>query len=43
MLAEIDALGVAKGVLRREGSVLSQLIGRPTTPLQAAVAEALGR
>lgn len=43
MLAEIDARGVAKGVLRRPGGVLSGLIGRPTTTLQAAVSQALGR
>lgn len=43
MLAQIDARGVAKGVLRRDHGVLSELIGRPTTTLATAVADALGR
>ena len=39
-LAAID-VEVAKGALFDEGRVLSQLIGRPTTPLAVSVAEAL--
>lgn len=41
-VAEIEGRGVAKGVLRDDSGTLRSLIGRPTTTLQAAVADALG-
>jgi NAD(P)H dehydrogenase (quinone) len=40
LLADSDA-GAAKGALLDEGRQLSQLIGRPTTPMAAVVAKAL--
>lgn len=41
MLAEVEARGVSTGVLHDDGRVLSTLTGRPTLPLEEAVAEAL--
>ena len=41
MLAQIDRQGVATGVLADDSGTLSTLIGRPTTPLHDAVAQAL--
>ncbi|MGJ4928306.1 SDR family oxidoreductase [Bradyrhizobium sp. HKCCYLS2038] len=41
MIAEIEAQGVASGVLRDDGRTLSRLIGRPTQSLREAVTEAL--
>ncbi|MBN3229313.1 SDR family oxidoreductase [Pectobacterium brasiliense] len=41
IIAEIEARGVATGVLKNDARVLSTLIGHPTTSLQQAVAEAL--
>ena len=41
LLADSDA-GTAKGALFDDGQQLSQLIGRPTTPLATTVAAALG-
>lgn len=41
MLADVEANGVAKGVLRDDGHALSRLIGRPTLRLDQAVAETL--
>ncbi len=41
MLAEVEARGVSTGVLHDDGRVLSTLTGRPTLPLEQAVAEAL--
>ncbi len=40
-LAEWD-FEITKGVLHEDGRALSRLIGRPTTPLATAVAQALG-
>ncbi|CAN7429405.1 SDR family oxidoreductase [Pseudoduganella sp. LjRoot289] len=42
LLSESDA-AVAKGALEDNGGTLSRLIGRPTTPLSAAVALALAK
>jgi NAD(P)H dehydrogenase (quinone) len=42
LLADSDA-AAAKGALLDDSRQLSQLIGRPTTPLASAIAEALGR
>ncbi|WP_257168276.1 SDR family oxidoreductase [Bradyrhizobium sp. SRS-191] len=41
MLAEVEAQGVASGVLRDDSRTLSRLIGRPTQSLREAVTEAL--
>ncbi|XUM23401.1 NAD(P)H-binding protein [Bradyrhizobium oligotrophicum S58] len=41
LLAEVEAKGVASGVLHDDSGVLSRLIGRPTMSLTEAVAEAL--
>ncbi|WP_409283817.1 SDR family oxidoreductase [Pseudomonas protegens] len=41
LVAEIEARGVATGVLKSDARVLSALIGRPTTSLKQAVTEAL--
>lgn len=41
MVAEVEARGVSTGVLHDDGGVLGRLIGRPTTTLSQAVAEAL--
>ena len=41
MVAEIEACGVSKGVLKDKSRVLSRLIGRPTQTIADAVAEAL--
>ena len=42
LLADSD-VGASKGALFDDGRQLSALIGRPTTPMAASVAEALGR
>jgi NAD(P)H dehydrogenase (quinone) len=42
MLAEVEARGVAAGVLHDDSRTLSRLIGRPTLSLDQAVAEAFG-
>ena len=42
MLAEVEAKGVAAGVLHDDSRTLSRLIGRPTLSLQQAVIEAFG-
>ncbi|WP_206426756.1 hypothetical protein [Pseudomonas chlororaphis] len=41
MVAEIEARGVATGVLKSDTRILSALIGRPTSSLQQAVPDAL--
>lgn len=41
-IAGWDVAGASKGALFDDGRQLSRLIGRPTTPLSAAVADALG-
>jgi NAD(P)H dehydrogenase (quinone) len=42
VLAQIDSRGVSQNVLEGTGAVLQGLIGRPSTALSAAVAEAFG-
>lgn len=41
MMAQVEAQGVATGVLHEDNGVLGKLIGRPTASLSEAVAEAL--
>ncbi|RAX37914.1 NAD(P)H-binding protein [Rhizobium tropici] len=41
MLAETNAKGLRSGLLRDDSATLSKLIGRPTTTLESAVADAL--
>ena len=41
MVAEVEARGVSTGVLHDDGGVLGRLVGRRTTTLSQAVAEAL--
>ena len=41
MTVQPEAHGIADGLLFDESHTLSRLIGRPTTPLRSAVAEAL--